>query len=239
MNENWLSRTEMLLGEDSLEKLKNSTVAVFGCGGVGSYTLDSLVRAGIGNIYIIDKALIDVTNLNRNLMADTKVVGKYKVDVAKKRLLNINPSLNIKIIKDYINKDNASKLVLNNFDYIIDTIDTLSEKIELIQEAHKKQIPIISSMGTSNKFDPTQFEVTDISKTSSCPFAKLLKSELKTRGILHLKVIYSKESPTRFRSTESDYRAQMSSISFVPSVAGLIISSEVVKDLIDKKKRKC
>lgn len=235
MNENWLSRTEMLLGEDSLEKLKKSTVAVFGCGGVGSYTLDSLVRAGIGNIYIIDKALIDVTNLNRNLMADTKVVGKYKVDVAKKRLLNINPNLNIKIVKDYINKENAARLILNDFDYIVDTIDTLSEKIELIQEADRKKIPIISSMGTSNKFDPTQFEVTDISKTSSCPFASLLKSELKTKGIEHLKVIYSKETPTRFRSTESDYRTQMSSISFVPSVAGLIISSEVVKDLIDKK----
>lgn len=232
MSENWLSRTEMLLGEESLNKLKNSTVAVFGCGGVGSYTLDSLVRAGVGNIYIFDKALIDVTNLNRNLMADTKVLGKYKVDIAKKRLLNINPDLNIKIVKDYINKDNASNLISTDFNYIIDTIDLISDKIALITEAVSKNIPIISSMGTGDKFDPTQFEVTDISKTTSCLFASLLKSELKTRGIEHLKVIYSKEKPTRFRSTESDYRAQMSSISFVPSVAGLIISSEVVKDLI-------
>ena len=233
MSENWLSRTEMLLGEDSLNKLKNSTVAVFGCGGVGSYTLDSLVRAGIGNIVLFDKALMDVTNLNRNLMADTKVVGKYKVDIAKKRLLNINPNLNIKIVKEYVNKTNVSKLVSNDFNYIVDTVDSISDKVELIAEASRKNIPIISSMGTGDKFDPTQFEVTDISKTTSCPFANLLKSELKLKGIEHLKVIYSKEKPTRFRTTESNYRAQMSSISFVPSVAGLIISSEVVKDLIN------
>lgn len=234
MNENWLSKTEMLLGEDSLNKLKSSTVAVFGCGGVGSYTLDSLVRTGIGNIVLFDKALIEVTNLNTNLMADTKVVGKYKVDIAKKRLLNINPDLNIKIVKEYINEKNASRLILNNFDYIVDTIDSISDKVALIAEAIRKKIPIISSMGTGDKFDPTQFEVTDISKTTSCPFATLLKSELKSKGIEHLKVIYSKEKPTRFRSTESNYRAQMSSISFVPSFAGLIISSEVIKDLINK-----
>ena len=180
-----------------------------------------------GNIVIIDKALIDVTNLNRNLMADTKVVGKYKVDVAKKKLLNI------KIIKEYVSKDNSSKLITDDFDYIVDTIDSIHDKLSLISEAVHKDIPIISSMGTGDKFDPTLFEVTDISKTSSCPFAHLLKSELKKLGIEHLKVIYSKEKPTRFRSTESSYRANASSISFVPSVAGLIISSEVVKDLIN------
>lgn len=233
MNENWLSRTEMMLGEDALTKLNKSKVAVFGCGGVGSYTLDSLVRAGIGNIVIIDKSLIDVNNLNRNLMADTKVVGKYKVDVAKKRLLNINPKLNIKIIKEYISKSNSSKLVSDEFDYIIDTIDTISDKISLISEAINKDIPIISSMGTGDKFDPTQFEITDISKVTSCPYANLLKNELKNKGIEHLKIIYSKEKSTRFRSTESEYRNQISSISFVPSVAGLIISSEVVRDLIN------
>ena len=183
MSEKWLSRTEMLLGEESIEKLKKSTVAVFGCGGVGSYTLDSLVRAGVGNIVLFDKALIDVTNLNRNLMADIKVVGKYKVDIAKKRLLNINPNLNIKIVKEYINKTNASRLISNDFNYIIDTIDMISDKVELITEAKRKNIPIISSMGTSDKFDPTQFEVTDISKTTSCPIATLLKSELKLRDI--------------------------------------------------------
>ena len=189
-----------------------------------------------GNIVIIDKALIDVTNLNRNLMADTKVVGKYKVDVAKKKLLNINPELNIKIIKEYVSKDNSSKLITDDFDYIVDTIDSIHDKLSLISEAVHKDIPIISSMGTGDKFDPTLFEVTDISKTSSCPFAHLLKSELKKLGIEHLKVIYSKEKPTRFRSTESSYRANASSISFVPSVAGLIISSEVVKDLINESK---
>ena len=199
----------------------------------GSYTVDSLVRAGIGNIVLVDKALIDVTNLNRNLMADTKVVGKYKVDIAKERLLNINHNLNITIVREYINKTNASKMILNKFNYIVDTIDSISDKTELIVEAKRKNIPVISSMGTTNKFDPTQFEVTDISKAKTCPIACLLKSELKKKGIENLKIIYSKEEPTRFRSTEENYKLQMSSISFVPSVAGLIISSEVVKDLID------
>ena len=199
----------------------------------GSYTVDSLVRAGIGNIVLVDKALIDVTILNRNLMADTKVVGKYKVDIAKERLLNINHNLNITIVREYINKTNASKMILNKFNYIVDTIDSISDKTELIVEAKRKNIPVISSMGTTNKFDPTQFEVTDISKAKTCPIACLLKSELKKKGIENLKIIYSKEEPTRFRSTEENYKLQMSSISFVPSVAGLIISSEVVKDLID------
>ena len=199
----------------------------------GSYTVDSLVRAGIGNIVLVDKALIEVTNLNRNLMADTKVVGKYKVDIAKERLLNINPNLNITIVKEYINKTNASKIILNKFNYIVDTIDSISDKTELIVEAKRKNIPVISSMGTTNKFDPTQFEVTDISKAKTCPIACILRSELKKKGIENLKIIYSKEEPTRFRSTEENYKLQMSSISFVPSVAGLIISSEVVKDLID------
>lgn len=233
MSEQWLSRTQMLLGEDSLEILKNSTIAVFGCGGVGSYTLDSLVRAGIGNLVIIDRALIDVTNLNRNLMTDTKVIGKYKVDIAKKRLLNINPNLKIKIIKDYISKENASKIVSDNFNYIVDTIDSISDKIALINEAKKQNIPIISSMGTSDKIDPTQFEITDISKTSSCPTAQLLKTQLKDIGIEHLKVIYSKEKPVRFRSSNAE--SNPSSISFVPSIAGLLISSEIVHDLIKSK----
>ena len=146
---------------------------------------------------------------------------------------NIKDITNIKIIKEYVSKDNSSKLITDDFDYIVDTIDSIHDKLSLILEAVHKDIPIISSMGTGDKFDPTLFEVTDISKTSSCPFAHLLKSELKKLGIEHLKVIYSKEKPTRFRSTESSYRANASSISFVPSVAGLIISSEVVKDLIN------
>lgn len=234
MSEQWLSRTQKLLGEDSLKTLQNSTVAVFGCGGVGSYTLDSLVRAGIGNIVIIDKALIDITNLNRNLMADTKVIGKYKVDIAKKRLLNINPNLKIKIIKDYLSKENSKEIVSEKFNYIVDTIDSISDKVALISEANKKNIPIISSLGTSGKIDPTQFEITDISKTSSCLTAKLLQSQLKDIGIEHLKVIYSKEKPLRFRSSSS--QKDSSSISFVPSIAGLLISSEIVHDLIDLKK---
>ena len=204
----------------------------------GSYTVDSLVRAGIGNIVLIDNALIDVTNLNSNLMADTKVVGKYKVEIAKKRLLDVNPNLNIKVVKEYINKENAPRLVLNNFDYIVDTIDSLADKLALIVESKRKNIPIISSMGTGDKFDPTQFEVSDISKVKDCSFANLLKAELKKNEIEHLKIIYSKEKTTRFRSTEETYKSKMSSISFVPSIVGIIISSEVVKDLIEIHNRK-
>ena len=174
----------------------------------GSYTVDSLVRTGIGNIVLIDKAIIDISNVNTNLMADTKVVGKYKVDIAKKRLLNINPNLNIKIIKEYVSKDNVQKILTDDVDYIVDTVDTISDKVELISEAYNKKIPVISSMGTGDKFDPT----------------------LKVRKINRLKVIYSKEKPARFRSKD-DY-SNISKTNFVPSVAGIIIASEVVKDLV-------
>lgn len=232
MDKNWLFNTEQMLGKNSIAKLKKSKVAIFGCGGVGSYTIDNLVRAGIGNIVLIDKAVIDLTNLNRNLMADTKVVGKYKIDVARKRLLDINPNLNITTIKEYLSKENTSELVSDDYDYIIDTIDSVHDKINLIKEATHRGIPIISSMGTSDKFDPTMFEITDISKTESCPFATLLKEELEKIGIKHLKVIYSKEQPPRFRNSETN-RISSASISFVPSVVGSIISSEVIKDLIN------
>lgn len=196
----------------------------------GSYTVDSLVRTGIGNIVLIDKAIIDISNVNTNLMADTKVVGKYKVDIAKKRLLNINPNLNIKIIKEYVSKDNVQKILTDDVDYIVDTVDTISDKVELISEAYNKKIPVISSMGTGDKFDPTQFEIADISKITDNSYVSVLKSELKARKINRLKVIYSKEKPARFRSKD-DY-SNISKTNFVPSVAGIIIASEVVKDLV-------
>ena len=225
--ENWLNRTELLIGKYNMEKIKKAYITVFGCGGVGSYVVEGLVRAGIENITIVDKDVIDITNINRQLMADTTVIGLAKVDVERDRLLKINPNLNITISKDFVNKSNVHKFVNTNTNYIIDAIDTVSSKLDLIEFASKNNIPIISCMGTGNKLNGTKFEITDISKTSVCPLAKVIRKELRSRGINKLKVLYSKESPIKNDS------AVTASISFVPSVAGLLISGEVIKDLIN------
>ena len=225
--ENWLNRTELLIGKYNMEKIKKAYITVFGCGGVGSYVVEGLVRAGIENITIVDKDVIDITNINRQLMADTTVIGLAKVDVERDRLLKINPNLNITISKDFVNKSNVHKFVNTNTNYIIDAIDTVSSKLDLIEFASKNNIPIISCMGTGNKLNATKFEITDISKTSVCPLAKVIRKELRSRGINKLKVLYSKESPIKNDS------AVTASISFVPSVAGLLISGEVIKDLIN------
>lgn len=224
--DNWLSRTEMLIGKENLDKLANSTVAVFGCGGVGSFVVEGLVRAGIGNIVLIDNDVVDITNINRQLIADTTTINMPKVEVEKERLLKINPNLNIQIYKEFYNSTN-SNLLNNNYTYIVDAIDTVSSKISLIEEAFNRNIKIISSMGTGNKLDPTKFEVTDIYKTSVCPLAKVMRKELKKRNIPHLKVVYSKEEPIATNTRTP------ASISFVPSVAGLIIAGEVIKDIIN------
>lgn len=224
--DNWLLRTEMLIGKENLDKLANSTVAVFGCGGVGSYVAEGLVRAGIGNIVLIDNDVVDITNINRQLIADTTTINMPKVEVEKERLLKINPNLNIQIYKEFYNSTN-SNLLNNNYTYIVDAIDTVSSKISLIEEAFNRNIKIISSMGTGNKLDPTKFEVTDIYKTSVCPLAKVMRKELKKRNIPHLKVVYSKEEPIATNTRTP------ASISFVPSVAGLIIAGEVIKDIIN------
>lgn len=224
--DNWLSRTEMLIGKENLDKLANSTVAVFGCGGVGSYVAEGLVRAGIGNIVLIDNDVVDITNINRQLIADTTTINMPKVEVEKERLLRINPNLNIQIYKEFYNSTN-SNLLNNNYTYIVDAIDTVSSKISLIEEAFNRNIKIISSMGTGNKLDPTKFEVTDIYKTSVCPLAKVMRKELKKRNIPHLKVVYSKEEPITTNTRTP------ASISFVPSVAGLIIAGEVIKYIIN------
>lgn len=225
--ENWLNRTELLIGKYNMEKIKKAYITVFGCGGVGSYVVEGLVRAGIENITIVDKDVIDITNINRQLMADTTVIGLAKVDVERDRLLKINPNLNITISKDFVNKSNVHKFINTNTNYIIDAIDTVSSKLDLIEFASKNNIPIISCMGTGNKLNATKFEITDISKTSVCPLAKVVRKELRSRGINKLKVLYSKESPIKNDS------AVTASISFVPSVAGLLISGEVIKDLIN------
>ena len=227
---NWLNRTEYLIGENNVNKLTQAHVAVFGCGGVGSYVIEALARSGVGNLTLIDKDVVDITNINRQLIADTSTVGKPKVEVEKERLLKINPNLNITTYQMFYDASHADEILNTNFDYVIDAIDCVTSKINLVEECFKRKIPIICSMGTGNKLDPTKFEISDISKTSVCPLAKVMRKELSKRGIKHLKVVYSKEEPKRFDETN---KRTPSSISFVPSVAGLVLASEVIKDLIN------
>jgi tRNA A37 threonylcarbamoyladenosine dehydratase len=246
---NQFSRTELLIGKDGLEKLSNAKVAVFGIGGVGSFVVEGLVRAGVGNFILVDDDKVCLTNLNRQVIATRSTVGKPKVEVAKARILEINPNANVEIVQKFFMPD-SEELLDNTVDYIVDAVDTVTAKIELVVRANKLNIPIISSMGTGNKLDPTRFEVTDIYKTSICPLAKVMRKELRARGIEGLKVVYSKEEPIKPKETENNscktgcicppgtkrkctIRNQVpGSISFVPSVVGLIIAGEVIKDII-------
>ena len=222
--ENQFSRTELIIGKEKVEILKKSKVAIFGIGGVGSYVVEGLARAGIGNFILVDKDEVSISNINRQIIATHDTVGKDKVDVAKKRILEINPDAKIEIYKEFFMPETTG-ILDDSIDYIIDAIDTVTAKIELIVRANNLNIPIISCMGTGNKLDPTRFEISDIYKTSVCPLAKVMRRELKSRGIKKLKVLYSKEEAIK---TEGN----IGSLSFVPSVAGLIISGEVIKDLI-------
>lgn len=226
---NQFSRTELLIGKEGIEKLKKAKVAVFGIGGVGSFVVEGLVRAGIGNFVLVDKDIVDITNLNRQIIATRKTVGKPKVEVAKERILEINPDTNVEIHQEFFMPD-SEEILDNTIDYVVDAVDTVTAKIELVIRADKLNIPIISSMGTGNKLDPTKFEVTDIYKTSVCPLAKVMRKELKNRGIKKLKVVYSKEDPIKTNIIQQ--KPVPASISFVPSVAGLIIAGEVIKDII-------
>lgn len=236
------SRTSIIIGKDNVEKLNKAKVAVFGIGGVGSFVCEGLVRAGVQNLILVDNDTISVTNINRQIHANTKTVGMAKVDVMKERMLEINPNCNIEIYKEFFmpKENNEVDIIDDSIDYIVDAVDTVTAKIELVMQANKFGIPIISSMGTGNKLDPTKFEVTDIYKTSVCPLAKVMRKELKLRGIQKLKVVYSKEEPI-YPKIDDNYNEELDnstknhipgSISFVPSVAGLIIAGEVVKDLI-------
>lgn len=227
---NQFSRTELIIGKDNIEKLNNSKVAVFGVGGVGSFVVEGLVRAGIGNLVLVDKDVVDITNLNRQLIATRKTIGKPKVEVAKERALDINPDVNLVTYQEFFMPETEG-IIDDSIDYIVDAIDTVTAKIELVVRANKLNIPIISSMGTGNKLDPTKFEVSDIYKTSVCPLAKVMRKELKDRNISKLKVVYSKENPIKTKFKKDEERVP-GSISFVPSVAGLIIAGEVIKDLI-------
>ena len=228
--ENQYTRSIAVLGEDAMTKLKNCRVAVFGVGGVGSYTVEALARAGIGAIDLIDNDTFNVTNINRQLYATHKTIGQYKVDVARERILDINPECKVTAHKMFYLPENADGLDLSQYDYIVDAIDTVAAKVELIVRADKVGAKIISSMGTGNKLHPELFEIADIYKTSVCPLAKVMRTRLKKEGIKKLKVVYSKEEPI----TNPDNI--IGSVSFVPSVAGLIIAGEVIKEIVNNAK---
>ena len=247
---NQFSRTELLLGEDNMQRLFNARVAVFGIGGVGGYTVEALARVGVGTLDLIDDDRICMTNLNRKIFATRKTIGKYKVDVAKERILEINPKAVVNTYKTFYMPDTADQFDFSQYDYVVDAIDTVTGKLMLVEQAKASGTPIISSMGAGNKMDPTGFMVTDIYKTSVCPLAKVMRRELKKRGIKRLKVVYSQEKPmtpiddmaisckshcicppgTKRKCTQR--RQVPGSNAFVPSVVGLIIAGEVVKDLI-------
>ena len=247
---NQYSRTELILGKDAMQKLWNSRVAVFGIGGVGGFTVEALVRSGIGAIDIIDDDKVCLTNINRQIYATRKTVGKYKVDVAAERIAEINPDIKVTAYKTFFTPETASEFDFSLYDYVVDAIDTVTGKLALVQKATDSNTPIISSMGAGNKLDPTKFEVTDIYKTSVCPLAKVMRTECKKRGIKKLKCVYSKEIPiTPIESEENSckndcicppgtkrnctVRNQIpGSNAFVPSVVGLIMAGEVIKYLI-------
>lgn len=237
---NQFSRTELLLGSEAMQKLKNSRVAVFGVGGVGGYTVEALARSGVGAIDLIDNDTVSLTNINRQIIATLDTVGRYKVDVAEERIKSINPDCKVVKHKCFFLPETADEFDFNDYDYVVDAIDTVKGKLEIIVRAKQVETMVISSMGAGNKLDPTAFEVADISKTSVCPLAKTMRVQLRKIGINHLKVVYSKEAPvvprynedSALEQAESVRRALPGSTAFVPSVVGLIIAGEVVKDLI-------
>lgn len=235
---NAFERTALLLGEDGLEKLAKARVAVFGIGGVGSFAAEALCRAGIGHFLLVDSDDVDLSNINRQIHATTKTVGQKKTDVMRARMLEINPAADVRTRCEFYGPDHAEAFFDEPLDYIVDAVDTVTAKISLVVEAGKRNIPIVSAMGAGNKLDPTRFEVTDIYKTSVCPLAKVMRKELKKRGVPRLKVVYSKEPPLHPDAPETkDTRKQTpGSVSFVPSVAGLILAGEVVRDLLGVKR---
>ena len=231
------SRTRLLIGEDGLEKLHRSRVAVFGIGGVGGYAVEALVRSGIGTLDLIDHDKVSLTNLNRQLHATRKTIGEYKVNVAARRAQEINPDSQINVYRTFFLPDTRDQFDFSQFDYVIDAIDTVTGKLCLIEAAKEAGTPIISSMGAGNKLDPTAFRVADIHETSVCPLARIMRSECRKRGIDHLKVVYSTELPTHPAGKADEEgntgrRDIPGSVAFVPSVAGMIIAGEVIRDLV-------
>ena len=246
---NQFSRTELLLGKEAMDKLAGSRVAVFGIGGVGGYVCEALVRSGVGEFDLIDDDKVCLTNLNRQIIATRKTVGKYKTEVMRDRILEINPEAKVHIHKCFFLPENADEFDFEKYDYVVDAVDTVTAKIALVMKAKELNVPIISSMGAGNKLDPSQFKVADIYKTKVCPLAKVMRRELKKRRVKKLKVVYSEEKPTRpindmanscrtncicppgAKHKCTERRDIPGSTAFVPSVAGLIIAGEVVKDL--------
>lgn len=249
MLQHQFSRTELLVGKEGLDKLRNSKVMVFGVGGVGSFVVEALARSAVGTIILVDDDTVCLTNLNRQVHATFNTVGKNKVDVMKERILSINKKCNVITHQVFVKKDNISELIPDDVDYVVDAIDTVSAKIALVEYCSEKNIKIISCMGTGNKFDPTMFKIADIYDTKVCPLAKVMRYELRKRGIKKLKVLYSEEVPTKPKTEDvvtcktgcvctggtkkcAAKRQIPGSISFVPPVAGMIIGGEVIKDII-------
>lgn len=246
-----LSRTELLIGKEALEKLANSKVMVFGVGGVGSFTVEALARAGVGNLILVDDDTVCLTNLNRQIHATYSTVSKNKVEVMKERVLSVNRKCNVETIQVFVTPDNLQEIIPDDVDYVVDAIDTVSAKIALAVYCEEKGIKLMSSMGTGNKLNPAEFKVTDIYKTKVCPLAKVMRYELRKRGVKKLKVVYSEEMPRKPKVEDvvtcktgcvctggtkkcASKRQIPGSISFVPPVAGMIIASEVVKDIIEE-----
>lgn len=237
------SRTQLIFGADNMEKLKNARVAVFGVGGVGGYTVEALARSGVGTLDLIDNDTVCLTNINRQIIATNKTVGRYKVDVAEERIHEINPDAKVNTYKMFYLPETKDQFNFEDYDYVVDAIDTVAGKIQLVMQAQEAGTPIISSMGAGNKINPDQFEVADIYKTSVCPLAKVMRRELKARGIKKLKVVYSKEKPIKpvedinsicppEEVNSSAKRSIPGSTAFVPSTVGLIIAGEVIKDIL-------
>ena len=246
---NQFSRTQLLLGADNMDRLSNAKVAVFGIGGVGGYVVEALARSGVGSFVLVDDDKVCLTNINRQIIATRKTVGKYKVDVMKERILEINPDADVEVRKCFYLPENAHEFPFEEYSYVVDAVDTVTAKIEIIMRAKAAEIPVISCMGAGNKLDASAFQVADIYKTKMCPLAKVMRRELKARGVKKLKVVYSEEEPIRpLEDTSDNYnveetcqenleykaakrRSTPGSVAFVPSVAGLIIAGEVIKDL--------
>ena len=233
-------RTQMLLGAETMEKLQNAHIAVFGVGGVGGYVVEALARSGVGKFDLIDNDTVALSNINRQIIATHSSVGKYKVDVMKERILDINPKVEVNVHKCFYLPENSRDFEFKKYTYIVDAIDTVTAKLELIVRADEAGVPIISSMGTGNKLDPTRLEISDIYKTEVCPLARVMRTELKKRGIKKLKVVYSKEQPIKRAKNDKEQitlentgriKDVPGSVAFVPSVAGLIIAGQVIKDL--------
>lgn len=239
MEENWNSRTELLIGKKAIQKLESSTIIIYGIGGVGSFVAEALARAGIGKLILVDNDKISSSNINRQIHATTKTIGQNKVDVMKKRILDINPCAKVETYIGNELEQGEEFLINKKCTYVVDAVDTIKTKIKLIQTASERKIPIISAMGAGNRIDPTKLEVTDIYKTSECPLAKIIRKELRKIGIKKLKVVYSKEKPIEpkqevVESNMKNKKNKIGSISFVPSVMGLIIASQVARDIISE-----